>query len=121
MNKGQTKPPARGKEGSRHYEDFREPKHMEEGGVINISGKFLLDHESDIVSLIKHQADLAAQKNPAHRLTRLDKVNGGIVVGFSDHNVTLHVGKALANAYKGEHKFKFLKGEKFVEVDWKKD
>ncbi|MFH1683499.1 MAG: hypothetical protein ABIA67_01310 [Candidatus Margulisiibacteriota bacterium] len=121
MKKEQTKPPVRGKEITRHYESFREPKHIEEGGVINLSGKFLLDHETEIVNLIKHQADLAEQKNPDHRLTRIDKVDGGIVAGFSNHNLAMHVGKALANAYKGEHQFKFLKGEKFVEVDWKKD
>ena len=121
MKKGQTKPPASGKMISRHYEGFREPKHIEEGGVINISGKFLLDHEDEVVNLIKHQAEMAAQKNPDHRLTRLDKVDGSIVAGFSDHNLTLHIGKALSRAYKGEHNFKFLKGEKFVEVDWKRD
>lgn len=121
MMNGRTKPPAKGKEITRHYEAFREPEHIEEGGVIHISGDFILDHEADIVNLIKHQAELAEQKNPDHRLTRINKIDGGIMAAFSNHNLALHIGKALVNAYKGEHRYKFLKGEKFVEVTWKRD
>ena len=106
---------------TRHYEDFKEPKHIEEGGVVRISGKFLLDHEEEIVSLVKHEAQKAEQKNPEHRISKIEKANGSIVVVVSDHNLAFHIGKALVHAYKGEHEYKFLKGEKFVEVIWKRD
>ena len=105
----------------RHYEDFMEPKHIEEGGIIRISGKFLLDHEDEIVNLVKHEGRLAEQKNPQHKVSKIEKVDGVIVVEISDHNLALHIGKALVHAYKGEHEYKFLKSEKFVEVDWRRD
>jgi hypothetical protein len=105
----------------RHTEDFREPKLIEEGGIIRISGKFLLDHEDEIVNLVKHEGQLAEQKNPHQKVNKIEKVNGGITVELSHHNLALHIGKRLEHAYKGKHEFKFLKGEKYVEVLWQRD
>ncbi|MFA5113614.1 MAG: hypothetical protein WC529_04885 [Candidatus Margulisiibacteriota bacterium] len=105
----------------RHYEGFMDPKKVEEGGILRISGKFLLDHENEIVNLIKHEGNLAEQKNPGHKVVSIDKADGGIVAAISDHNLALHIGKALSHAYQGKHEYKFLKGEKYVEVDWRRD
>lgn len=110
-----------GQEYDRHFEDFREKNKIEEGGILRLNGKFLLDHEEEIINLIKHEGNLAEQKNPTHKVIKIEKANGGIVAEVSDHNLTLHIGKRLNHAYKGEHTYKFLKGEKFVEVDWKRD
>jgi len=104
----------------RHPIGFRNPEY-EQGGVINISGAFLLDHEEDVLNLIKHQGKLAVEKNPAHKVTKIDKANGGIVVETSDHNLAMKIGKALTSAYKGEHQYKFREGEKFVEINWRRD
>lgn len=114
-----TGPSAR--EQRRHTEDFMKPKKIEEGGVIKLTGAFLLDHEAEIIGLIKHEAQLAEKKNPLHRVSEIQKVNGGITVNVTEHNLALHIGKALSHAYKGKHEYKFLPGEKFVEVDWNRD
>ena len=105
----------------RHIEDFKKPKKIEEGGVVKISGNFLTDHEQEIIGLVKHEAGLAEQKNAKHRITKIEKTDGIIVVEVSEHNLAIHIGKALHHAYKGKNDFKFLKGEKFVEVDWRRD
>lgn len=109
------------REKNRHFEDFRKPKEIEEGGLIKLSGSFLLDHEEEIVNLVKHEGKLAEQKNPLHKVTKIEKVDAGIVVQTSDHNLAMKIGKALNHAYKGKHQYKFLSGEKYVEVDWKRD
>jgi len=121
MNRENTKPPIYDKDKDRHYEDFMKPKLIEEGGIIRLSGKFLLDHEEEIVNLIKHEGRIAEQRDPKHRVAKIEKKNGGIVAEISDHNLALHIGKALFHAYKGTHEFKFLKGEKYVEVLWQRD
>lgn len=108
-------------EKDRHFEDFRDPKKIEQGGIIRISGDFILDHEEEILNLVKHEGKIAEVRNPLHRVTNIEKKDGMILVEISDHNLTLHIGKALSRAYKGMHAYKFLKGEKFVEVDWKRD
>lgn len=104
-----------------HFEKFRGKEQIEEGGIIKISGSFLLDHEEEIVNLVKHEGKLAEEKNPLHRVSKIEKANGGLVAEVTDHNLTLHIGKRLVSAYKGAHQYKFLKGEKFVEVDWRRD
>ncbi|MFA4844421.1 MAG: hypothetical protein WC632_05680 [Candidatus Margulisiibacteriota bacterium] len=105
----------------RHFEAFMEPKHEEEGGIINIAGKFLLDHEDEILNLVKHEGRLAAERNPDHKINKIEKVDGGINVELSTHNLALHIGKRLEHAYKGQHTYKFLKDEKFVQVSWRRD
>ena len=105
----------------RHFEGFRKPEKIEEGGLVRISGAFLLDHEEEILGLVKHEALAAEKKNPEHRITSLVKADGVIKVETSEHNLAIHIGKALHHAYKGQHEFKFLPGEKFVEVDWRRD
>ncbi|MBN3032781.1 MAG: hypothetical protein JW873_01660 [Candidatus Saganbacteria bacterium] len=105
----------------RHYEDFQKPDKIEQGGLLRLSGAFLLDHADELVNLIKHEGRLAEERNPAHKIIGIDQADGGIVATISDHNLALHIGKRLEHAYKGKHEFKFLKGEKYVEVLWRRD
>ncbi|MBI5399838.1 hypothetical protein HZB07_04410 [Candidatus Saganbacteria bacterium] len=105
----------------RHYEGYRDQKKIEQGGIVRLCGSFLLDHEADILNLIKHEGLLAAEKNPQNKILTLAKIDGGIVAETSDHHLALRIGKALLHAYKGEHQYKFTKGEKFVEVDWQRN
>ncbi|MBN2057556.1 MAG: hypothetical protein JW782_02000 [Candidatus Saganbacteria bacterium] len=109
------------KERYRHYDDFRAPKKIEEGGLIRLSGQFLLDHEEELLSLIRREGKLAEERNPDHKIVNIEKADGAITVSISEHNLAMHIGKALSRAYKGEHAYKFLNGEKYVEVDWKRD
>lgn len=121
MTKKSARPPIPNKEADRHFEGFMDPKQIEEGGVLKLSGKFLLDHEAEIVNLIKHEGRLAEEENPAHKVSKIEKVNGGIVAEITNQRLAMHIGKAISSAYKGEHEYKMLKGEKFVEVLWKRD
>ena len=104
-----------------HREEFRNPQKIEEGGLIKLSGAFLLDHEEEILNLVKKEGKLASERNEKAKLVKIDKANGSLAITTSDHNLALRIGKALTHAYKGQHSYKFLKGEKFVEVEWQRD
>ena len=119
MSKGSKGPIDRAKD--RHFDDFRQPTAIEQGGIIRLSGAFLSDHAEELINLIKHEGRLAEQKDPRHKVSKIEKMNGGILAEISDHNLALHIGKKLVHSYKGEHQYKFRPGEKFVEVDWKRD
>ncbi|MEE8638275.1 MAG: hypothetical protein V3T21_04420 [Candidatus Margulisiibacteriota bacterium] len=109
-----------GREKGVRYEQWRNPE-AELGGVVKISGSFILDHEEDVLNLVKHEGKLAEQRNSHARLKKIEKTEGGILVETTDHNLALRIGKALHRAYKGEHRFNFREGEKFAEVYWKRD
>ncbi len=109
-----------GREKVHRYEQSRNLD-VQEGGVIKISGAFLLDHEDDILSLVRKEGKLSEERNPRARVTKIEKTDSGILVGVSNHNLARRIGKALHNAYKGEYSFKFREGEKFMEVTWKRD
>jgi hypothetical protein len=119
MSRGSKGPVDRSKD--RHFDEFRHPTVIEQGGLLRLSGAFLLDHTEELINLIKHEGSLAEARNPLHKVNNIEKAGGGIVAQISDHNLALHIGKALVHAYKGEHNYKFTKDEKFVEVDWKRD
>jgi len=106
---------------NRHYEGVRKQKKVEEGGVIHISGSFLADHADEIINLVKHEGKAWEADNPTAKLTSIEKANGGFKVETTNHKLALHIGKCLHKAYKGLHEYKFLKQEKFVEVNWKRD
>lgn len=108
-------------ESFRHFEGFRNTHKIEEGGVLNISGNFIKDHSDEILNLIKNESAVFEKKNAAHKILDIKKSDNSIVVDFTEHHLAMHVGKALVHAYKGEHEYKFLPGEKYVEVDWKRD
>lgn len=109
-----------GKEKVHRYEQWRNPD-VEEGGIVRIAGKFLLDHETEILNLIKHEDKLAQERNPNHKVTKIEKIDDMIVVEVSVHNLAERIGHALKSAYKGEIDLKFRPGEKFVEIDWRRD
>ncbi len=110
-----------GQENFRHFEGFRNTHKIEEGGVLHISGAFIKDHCDEILNLVKNESAVFEKKNPAHKILDIKKTDGNITVDFSEHHLAMHVGKALAHAYKGKHEYKFLSGEKYVEVDWSRD
>ena len=120
MPKRKTNPKNKKKEIIRHYEGFRDMKFTEAGGILKISGNFLLDHEEEILSLIKKEGKMAEERNGT-KVTRIEKMDGGIRVETSDRNLAVRIGKALNHAYQGEHEFKFREGEKFAEVVWRRD
>ncbi len=120
MSRKKIGPPNKKKEILRHYEDFRASKYAEAGGILKISGSFLLDHEEEILSLIKKEGKLAEERNQT-KVTKIEKADDGIRVETSDHNLAMRIGKALNHAYKGEHAYKFREGEKFAEVTWRRD
>ena len=121
MSNKKTNPPNKKNAVLRHYEGFRAPKYTEAGGIIKISGKFLLDHEEDILNLIKKEGKLAEERNDHAHISEIQKDGQGILVKASDHNLAIRIGKAVHKAYKGELDLKFREGEKFAEVVWKRD
>ena len=109
-----------GREKGVRYEQWRNPD-SELGGTVKISGNFLVDHEDDILNLVKHEGKLAQERNPNAKIISIEKNGQEIIVKISDHNLATRIGKALYSAYKGEHRFNFREGEKFVEVYWQRD
>ena len=84
------------RDNQRHFEDFRDSRNkIEEGGLLKISGNFLLDHEEEVLNLVKHEGRMAAEKNPNARVIGIEKKDGGIEVSISDHNLALHIGRLM--------------------------
>lgn len=109
-----------GREKGVRYEQWRN-RDTELGGIIKISGAFLLDHEEEILNLVKKEGKLSQERNPQAKVVSIDKNDGVVLVSVSEHNLAMRIGKALTSAYKGEHHYNFREGEKFAEVTWKRD
>ena len=90
-------------------------------GAVRISGNFISDHEEEILNLIKREGKLSEERNSRARITKIEKANGGIIVETSDQHLAMKIGKSLQSAYKGEHQYKYRDGDKFIEVNWRRD
>lgn len=110
-----------GQETFRHFEGYRKHNKPERGGRVYLSGDFLKDHEGEILNLINHESKNAQATNPEHKVSKVEKIDGGIIVDTTEHSLAMHIGKSLTRAYKGEHKFTFHDNEKYIEVDWERN
>ena len=108
-----------GREKGVRYEQSRNPD-IELGGVVKISGKFLLDHEEELLNLVNHEGNLAQERNPQSSISKISKTDGVITVEVTEHNLASRIGKALHRAYKGELRSNFSEGEKFAAVNWQR-
>ncbi|MBU0573005.1 MAG: hypothetical protein ABIJ26_00620 [Candidatus Margulisiibacteriota bacterium] len=114
MPKGPT-----GREKGVRYEQSRNPDGVR-GGLVRISGAFLSDHLEDVLNIVKHEEKLAFERDSNLRVD-INKKNGGVEVETNCDNLAMRIGKAIHHAYKGDHSYKFRDGDRFVEVDWKRD
>jgi len=90
-------------------------------GFVNIKGKFVALHKSDIINTIKAEGERVKTKNPEDRIISVKSVPGGITVKTTSDKLALKIGKVLKNSFKGEHQYAFRYGDKHVEVDWIRD
>jgi NMD protein affecting ribosome stability and mRNA decay len=90
-------------------------------GIINLSGPFVAEHREELVSMLKSEERRAMQKNPLERFIKIEKRNGGLYAETTSDALALRVGHLLTRAYKGKHEYHWRSGDKYVEIDWRRE
>jgi NMD protein affecting ribosome stability and mRNA decay len=88
-------------------------------GFLTLSGEFLGQHRDEILQLLHHVEAREKADHPLKRLIMLqDETNGDIVVTSTDPHLARALGEAIHDAYKGDLKFDYQKGEYLLRVSW---
>jgi hypothetical protein len=87
-------------------------------GVLSLTGGYLLQHEDDILNMIKHiEADTRA-KNPLARIMEINQQDSVLTISTTDAKLAQKLGRELYKAHKGELHFLWSQADTFVRVNW---
>lgn len=89
-------------------------------GVLQLKGEFFNEHRDEIENLIRNQEALEKERHPLERLMTLTRHGDGMRVETTGLRLARRVGDALHDAYQGELKIEYLKGQDKVRVNWKR-
>ncbi len=93
------------------------------GGVVVLEGKFLKDRakREDIMNLIKNTEKMAKNQHPLERIMEIKEMDEKVEIYTTDPHLARRMGEAVHRAYKGDFEIKYVEGERFVRVRWRRD
>jgi NMD protein affecting ribosome stability and mRNA decay len=91
------------------------------GGVLSLSGRFLSEHESEIVNLLHHENSKAMEVNPLERLIDIERSDDGLTVLTTTEKMAQRLGRAVHKACSGEVEYKWSEDDKLLRVNWRRD
>lgn len=92
-------------------------------GVLHITGNFFPEHKEEILSAIRHSDQMARERNTMNRVMKIVRLRDQDIAVFTTKNqLAVTIGKKLDSAFKGgDLEIKWSKGDKEVEVVWRKN
>jgi len=92
------------------------------GGYVNLEGAFLVAHRDDIESLLRNEAERAAEDNPLARIMLWkENGNGKLTLSTTTEHLAQRLGHAVEKAYDGRVVYDFSHDNKLARVTWRRD
>ncbi|MBW3625175.1 MAG: ATPase [Armatimonadetes bacterium] len=92
------------------------------GGVLTLSGQFLIEHNEEIMNLIQHEDEKARGVNPLEKIMEMNKDGEDtLVITTTNEFLVQRLGKAVHRAYNGDIEIKFGGDDVPVRVNWHRD
>ena len=92
------------------------------GGILTLSGKFLVEHREEIMNLIRHEEDKATGVNPLEKVMEItEESEDTVIITTTNEFLVQRFGKSVNSAYKGEFELKFGGNDVPVRVNWHRD
>lgn len=87
-------------------------------GVVTLSGSYLLEHENDILNMIKGTEARSRAKNPLGRIMEINQENDVLTVSTTEDKLAQKLGREVYKAHKGELHYSWSHDLHFVRVNW---
>ncbi|HIC95709.1 TPA: ATPase [Candidatus Bipolaricaulota bacterium] len=91
------------------------------GGIVYLSGGYLLKNEGEIMNLVRNQEEQARAKRPLQRIMWVEWKDEGIEIATTNHHLARRIGRAINSAHAGRLVIKQKAGENFVRVYWERE
>jgi hypothetical protein len=88
------------------------------GGYVTLRGPFLEKHREEVIRLVKAREALALTEHPLQRIMAVENTASGLVVTTTDAHLAHRIAHALHDAYKGEMRLNYSKGENLLRATW---
>jgi hypothetical protein len=92
------------------------------GGIVTLSGGYVLPHKRELVKLIKNEEDRARGINPLERVMAIkENGHGSVIITTTNEKLAQRLGRAIKKAFHGDVKYHWSHDNKLVRVDWEKE
>ncbi|HET6421854.1 MAG TPA: BCAM0308 family protein [Geobacteraceae bacterium] len=88
------------------------------GGIITLSGEYLVRHEEEILDLIKRKEALYRAKNPLSRIMEINQDGNVLTIATTEEKLAEKIGRDVYRAHKGDLHYQWSQNESFVRVNW---
>lgn len=89
-------------------------------GYVTISGSFILDHQDEVLNLIRNFEEREKAEHPIKRIISIDKDDQGLQITTTDIHLARGIGEALQKAFNGELDFHYNEAEYLLRVRWQR-
>jgi hypothetical protein len=87
-------------------------------GELTLEGPFVRPHQSDLVRVIRNEAEHELGEHPLHRIMQLDEGGDRVYLSTTDIHLPQRIGEALKRAYDGVLEIRYGHDEYSVRVRW---
>ena len=91
------------------------------GGVIRLTGEFVLTHREEILNLIRNQTRKGDAANSAGRVMTMEAQPDGMELTTTNEKLAQRIGRALYKAYSGEVEYKWSPDDGLARVNWHRE
>ena len=91
------------------------------GGILTLKGRFLQQHEQEIINLVHRENRKAMLINPLERIMDIEREESNIRVLTTNEKLAQKLGRAIHKAYSGDVEYKWSDDTKLARVNWHRD
>ncbi len=87
-------------------------------GIVTFSGNYLVEHELEILNIIKNEAEKTSIKNPLARIMEIRQEGNVMTIRTTDDKLAQKLGTNIYKAHSGNLEYQWSKDYNFVRVNW---
>jgi NMD protein affecting ribosome stability and mRNA decay len=89
-------------------------------GHIRVSGPFYIEHQEEILNLIRRIGSKEKNERPLERIMSIKNRKRYTDITTTGVHVARRIGEALSRAYKGDYSFRYADSDKSILVQWQR-
>lgn len=88
-------------------------------GVVILEGAFVSNHRSELLGIVRNEADHERGEHPMHRIMRVDEYADRVEIATTDIHLPQRIGEAIRRAHHGDLRVEYAEDEYNVRVCWR--
>jgi hypothetical protein len=90
-------------------------------GFLTLSGRFLAEHQQEILNLARNEEAAEKAEYPLHRIMDIEERPDGILITTTDIHLPRRIAEALHHAYRGDIEVHSVGEDRSLRVHWQRE